>query len=861
MRGFLAVLRRLNVRHLRTRWGRSLLTIAGIAAGVTLVVSIAVINQTIARATRDSIRFLAGEAEIEVASAGQKGLPEETVDVVASVPGVERAVPLVRTNTTLTSATGEQRALILGATAEFAALFPQALRDQAAVQIQGTLGVEGTGILLSETVADRLEVDLGDPIAVSTPVGRKVLEVTGRVSGPGIDLVNAGEIAAMALPSAQATFGKTGEVDSIYLILRDDFSAEELSREIEERLSGAAVVGPPGERGRGFEETFNGIGTLTSLAGTVALFVALFVVYNSMSISLAERRRELSMALAMGARRRVVLGGFLAEATVFGVIASFLGVAAGIGLALGLMSTAVDQYSLIPVVASGRPVISAAALLPGFLGGIVVAWVGTLVPARRILSLAPIEALRPEAQQEIWRPRGSRFGARGATTTAIVLGAAGIGGMVVYNRRPVLAIATASVLCLLAGFTVLLPRLVPAVIARGRTALDRFLGPLGRFSIDGLLKNPARTSITVGALVFTLGLVIAAGATLGSFEAQFVRFANRWYSPPLYVGSETYRTLYSDQRLAGDFEKKLEEVAGVAHVFPFRYGAIDIGGGQAVFYITPASGAARSYLLRAVSVGGTEPEPLAEALQRGELLVSHYMAERRELEVGDELDLPTPAGRRSFRVGGLFYDLSTFESLYMGMATFRRHWDDDEADRFAIVPERGVKARELKTRLEDFVEAESIPAEVLTREELVGDVLKTVQNLFAIARGIQLAALIVAALTIANALFTGVLERRWEFGLQRAVGMSRSQLGRTVLLESMGIAILGAAGAIALGTLLGFLMLETQKAVYLMRIPFEIPWRFYGLALAGAVVLGALASVHPRRVALKAPIIESLRYE
>ncbi|HEV3484079.1 MAG TPA: ABC transporter permease, partial [Vicinamibacterales bacterium] len=109
MSSWLTIVRRINIRHVRSRWRRSLLTIAGIAAGVTLVVSISVINQSIAGATRDSIRFLAGEAEIEVASAGQEGLPQETVEMVRAVPGVERAVPLVRTATTITSADARQR--------------------------------------------------------------------------------------------------------------------------------------------------------------------------------------------------------------------------------------------------------------------------------------------------------------------------------------------------------------------------------------------------------------------------------------------------------------------------------------------------------------------------------------------------------------------------------------------------------------------------------------------------------------------------------------------------------------------------------------------------------------------------------
>lgn len=862
MKGLLAFLRRVNARHLMEKRLRTALTIGGVAAGVALVTSITVINSTLLSSVRDGIRNLAGAAEIEVAAADETGLPLDAVPEIEAVDGVDAAVPVSRTTAHLTGDAGESDTMILGVGPDFLRLFPSGLGEAGRVRLDGTLGPSARGLVLSRQVAEGLGVSIGDVVAAETPTGTVPLRVTALTSGPGISLLNGGNVGTMALPAAQEAFDKQGRVDSVYVVVEDGASVTEVDAALEDTLRGTALVGPPGERGEAFERTFESIAALTSLAGAVSLFVALFVVYNTMSIALAERRREVSMAIALGAKRSQLFAAFLGEAALLGTIASLGGVGAGILLARVLVGRAAGQFAAVGIRTTGPLAVEPWHVLLGLSAGIAVAIAGAFLPARRIMKVAPVEALRPEAGLEWARTR------RGAMSTAasVALGVLGVvvclGGMAVYIETGAYPVAVLALATGLGGVTTMLPVVVPLGVRILRGPLARLFGPTGRLAADGLAKNPGRTSVTVGSLVLTLGLVIGVGGAVESFDAQFRDFARHWYSQPLYVQTNSYTGgVESDQPLAGRFVEALERVEGVDNVLPFRYANLTADGEQVIAYVHPTTGEAREDAIEGLSVGGVESEPLVDALDRGEVVVAEQMAQRRDLERGDRIGIATPTGVREFVVGGFFNDLASFDSMYMSAETYRSHWADDRADAFGVDPEPGASIAAVESGLRETIEAEGMPARVIRKEEQIENIAATVDQIFSIAEGIQLAALLVAFLTIVNTMFTAVLERRWEFGLQQALGMGRRQLGRTVVLEAAGIGLIGGAGAVLLGAGLGVLMLLSMNFLYAFDIPYQPPWALFAISVVAGTAIAAASAIYPRRVAARLQIVECLRYE
>lgn len=861
MTGSLTLLRRINLRHLTRKRLRTLLTVAGIASGVALMFSISVINATLLSSFRSSIRDLAGNAELEVAATDASGLPARYVDAVGQVSGVERAVPVIRTTTEVTGAASSERIVVLGITPDFVTLFPPGAGPLGRVEVQGNFGTGGDGILVSRSVAEKIQAATGGTAALATPSGPKPVQVTGEISGGPIGLLNGGDIGVMLLPAAQATFEKADRVDSIYVVLDPDLPLGEVTAAIEEKLDGAGIVGAPGERGQGLERVFSSLALLLSMGGTVALFVALFVVYNTMSMSLAERRREISMVISLGAERRYVFAAFLLEAAVLGLVAAAVGLAAGTWLARVLVERAADDFRILSISAAGPVVINASAVAIAAVGGLVVSVAGAYIPARRVLDVAPVEALRPVAAYE-WDVSARRFGSMRTLLggmAGVAMSVALLVGFLVWPEQR--WIVTVGLLFGLSGVTFLLPHIVPFALRVLRPLLQRAFGTVGRLASDALAKNPGRSTFTVAALVLTLGLVVGVSGSLASYETQIENTATALIGAPIYVTAESFTGLTSDQPLHVDLEDDLASVEGVRYVYPIRFAFLDLGTEQGLVYAMPVESALEAGATSELRSITSDPAAFLSGLGAGGITVSRLAAERLNVEVGDDLTLPTPSGEATFRVAAVFDDLLSFNSFYLNLSTYQELWNDDKADEFGVLLDEGVPVARAKADLEDVVARVGAPADVFEKRELVERILDVVGGTFELAKGVQLAALVVAALTVANTMFTAVLERRWEMGLQRAIGMGGSQLAATVLVEAAAIGIIGGIGGVLLGTITAFFMTQAMEAEFSWRIAFQLPVLLSLVSIVGSVALAAAAGVLPSRLAVRTSIIESLRYE
>jgi putative ABC transport system permease protein len=687
------------------------------------------------------------------------------------------------------------------------------------------------------------------------------LRVSGTVSGGALAAFNGGDLGIMLLNSAQEKFEKSGLVDSIYVVLEQTASPSAMERAIEDAVGGGAIVGPPGERGAGVERVFGGLGSLLSLAGTVALFVALFVVFNTMSMSLAERRREISMSMALGAERKQVFGAFMAEAAAFGIVASALGIAGGLVLARVLVEQAVKGYQLFPVQASGPIVVRPLHVIVAAVAGVAVSLLGAYLPARKVLGVAPIEALRPEASYE-W----ARTIAFGTHRIRLI---SGLGGIVVAGAAFVATgsnpdaewIVQIGLVAGLTGVTFLLPYIVPFAVTLLRPVLARVFGTVGRLSADALGKNPGRTTFTVASLVLTLGLVIGVGSALASYKTQIDSQANALFGAQIYVTARSFTGIVSDQPLPGDLAERLEAVDGVDFVYPLRYLFLNVEGEQGLMFAIPVEEALEHGAVSEMDAITADVDRYLSTLRNGGLAVSTGTAERHDLAIGDGLTLRTPSGAHEFRVGAFYNDLVSFDSLYIDHDTYTELWRDESVDQLGVLLEDGADLATVTAGLEDAVASVGAPARVFTKQEVIGRLLDTIEGTFALGQGIQLAALVVAAITIANTLFTAVLERRWEMGLQRALGMGGRQLSRSVLLEAVGIGLIGGIGGAILGTVSGMLMLASMEAQFAWEVPFQVPVGLWALAVIGGAVLAAVVGLVPSRLATRASIIESLRYE
>lgn len=858
---FGAVFRLLNLRYARERPRRLLLTVGGLAVGIALVVSTLLVNATLRDAITASASGIAGDADLEVTSRSPAGLAADTPRRLASLPGVAEAVPLTRSVTQLESGQRTLRAPVLGVPRNFRKLFSAQVRSPGLSNAMR----RSTGVWLSQELAQDLDARPGQLVHLKTPRGGVRVRVGGIVDDAPFQAFNNGVFAMLSRSAADAYFDRRRRADFVFIKARHGVDVSELRRSAESALRYGALVGPPGSSAQAYQRTFDSIAQLSSAASLAALVVALLVVGNTMSMALVERRRVIATTLALGGRAREVIAAFLAEAVLLGTLAVPLGVAGGLLMAHLLVPVAVADFRFLPVTAGGGVHLTAPIVIAAFFLGTVVSLASSLVPARRIARMRPIEPLRltPSASYETTsdkhnQPAGRRWALRCGVALAVAAMLVAVASAWAASQWIEVAAAVvgllAAALLLPAGIRAAIRALV-VVIGRGRR------GTNWRLAAGGLAQQPGRTMTAVIALGIAGALVVAVGSAIDSFEKHIDSSASKWFGAPLYVDSDSYYGLRSDQSLPADLRAPLEAAAGVRGAYPWRYAAIDRSGQQLVIYALPIAEAAADGASDMFKQPGVQQAAMERDLAAGDVMVSRFTATRLGLARGDTIMLPTPKGSRAFTVAALFDDLVSFDSLYMEQSRYAQLWGDRTVDRFAIMPQRGIPLGEVAQNLKRQIAREQVPAEVLTRDEVVDKTFALIRGTFSLARALQFVALLVAGLVVANIMLTSVLDRRWEFGLTRALGVTPMGLGIRVAAESLLIGFLGALAAVCIGALLGLLMVLSLNIEFAWAIGFAPKLTTLLVAVVVTVLVASLSGTYASWRAARVPLTHALRLD
>jgi len=850
------VFRLVNVRQLTRRRRRAALTLLGIAAAVSLVVAITVVNTAVRGTVRETAVGLAGTAQLEARPFGAPSLAPAALARARSAAGVGTVVPTTQQITLMHHGAASTRVLVVGMPPSVATLFPNGFGAATEAVVYPAAGT----LVLSPHLAQALGARAGDAVTVATSHGTRRLFVGAVLPGGPLSSVNGGDLALTGLAASQRLFERPGKVDRLYLTVAGGRSVDAVRHDLTRALYGKALVGDPGAAAAPYEHTFDGIASATQQIRAVALLVALFLVLNTMAMSLAERRADLALLVTGGTQPLPILAAFVAEAALVGVAGGALGTLVGFLVAHRLVEQAASVYeSVLPLTAAAAVRLTAAQALFGVLSGAGVAMAGAAFVARRVVRLTPIEALAPAAPYAVSArgraPRTGRLALGGATTTAC---AALVVALAPVGSHP--ALLGLALLLTLAGALLLLPFLVGTLSAASRRAWPALLGLRGRIAADGLVRAPGRTTVAAGALGLTMALVVASASGLGSFRHEVDRTATTWFAAPLYVRANGEGLLASDQPLPVTLRTRLAAIPGVRAAYPIRAALLERRGRQIAILAFPIAQAAR----HGDQLTGDVPahdRRLVAAVRAGGVVASRLTARRHHLRVGSVVHVTVAGNDERFPVAGLFNDLASTDAVYMEHSLYTRLSEDANADRFALMLDAGANRDAVAARVQRFLDAHGLPGTVETDRQMERFVLDLVDGLFSLAGGAQLAALLIAAMVVLNTMLTVTFERRRELGLQRMLGMTGRQQAGTVVLEAVAMSAVGAALAVMLGLVLGALMtigIENQLAWH---VGFRPALGATVAATAIAIAIGAAAAGYPSWLATRPPLMELLRAE
>lgn len=858
-RDSMCLARLMSPRRFRERPLRSALTAAGVASGVALLFSTLLLNAQLTDSVRQTGALATGARLLQVTAASPGGLADTITAELAADPRVGAAAPILMDRTTISVGGHKTGTFVIGATPDIITVAPDIVRG---LTMYGALG---DGLVVSRSLASNLSLHVGERVTVTTPQGLTAVRVTAIISSPLLGRVNSAMAALLPLSEAQRLFGHDGRVDQVLVAVKTGTKLDVVQADLTRQLAGRATIGPPGFSTGASSSDLKSYLLTTSAGGLIALVVAAMLVFNTMSMAMAERRIEIALAGSLGATRRQLLVAALGEAALLGAVGTVTGLVAGALLAQALVPLASHAYGPVsPVDIPTRVAFHLMPLIVSGGAGLLVAVVGATVPARRAARAIPIEALRPAANYE-WRDPEHPSRRLTIALAGVVLFSIGtvtgfrMGSSTVDPTRTAITVVT-----MFAGLALLLPVGVPLITNALAALMGRLSPAIGRHAGDALRSNPRRTSFTVAVLALPLATVVGISAAFNAATSKFDHVARTFITAPLNVSSESFVGYTAAQPLAPTSQRSLEAVPGVRAALAFQNAFIALPDHtDGVIYTVPLTAARRAGLPGIIQSDRLADDPAAfqRGLAAGEIAASHLAARKLHLHVGSKLTLPTATGPHAFRVASLFEDWAMRSTFYLDRDTYLALWHDDGAARFAIVPEPGVSVTALRSRLEKTVTADGMASHVHTRDQDVNELVGTLKSLISLTRAIELATLLCAAGALANTAFTTVAERRWTFGLQQALGMTQRQLTRSLALEAVAIGVIGSVAGALIGLGLGAVMIHAMSAISSSRLPHPIPWGALGASLLLGAGIAALATQYPRRTARRLSIIESLRFE
>ncbi len=847
-------LRLITWPYVRKHVLRTVLTVAGIALGVAVFVGMNNANASVIRAFSQTIDQMAGKAELQV-TAGETGFPEDVLDRVQSVPSVRVAVPVIEAVADA-HIRGEGSLLILGVDLTG----DRSLRDydfesgdDAVIDDPLVFLAQPDSILLSRTFAKKNRVAAGDRLTLGTAAGDRAFTVRGVMKTGGLASAFGGNLAVMDIYAAQKMFGRGRTFDRIDLALRPGRTLAESIRELETALGSGFQIAPPSGRGQQFESMIAGYSLMMAASSVFALFIGMFIIYNSFATAVSERRKDIGVLRALGMSRAQVRLLFLVESAVAGVLGSLAGIVGGLFIARGIAASIGglihDVYGVPQqaVQATANPGVLAGALAIGIGTSMIGAW----IPARAAAGVDPVRALHKGSDASL---------SVGETRARVVLAAVSAlvsTGCLLLNR-PGALFYTSYVLAIL--FAMLLTPFLSVALMRLLRPLLKWVRPVeGTLAADSLIRAPRRMSGTVAALMLSVALVVAFAGMAQSTYGSLVEWMTTTLNPDLFVMPSpdlAVRTV----RFPSTMFDELAAVPGIQTVQAVRQARV-------VFEQTPVMLIAVDLLslertARARVTDGN-PSSMVRAGAAGTgILVSDNFAQLRHVKVGDLLELPAPAGVIRLPIVGVIVDYSDQQgTILIDRSVFQRYWNDDSVNFFRVYLAPGASLADVKRRiLERFADRRQMF--VLNNDELKAYILKIATQWFALTYVQVAVAAMIAVLGIVNMLTVSIIDRRRELGVLRAVGGSHNQIRRTIWMEALCTSALALALGYALGAINLYYTLEiVRQDVAGMRLNYEFP---IGVALAVLPVMLAaafLAALWPAESAVRGSLVEALEYE
>lgn len=661
--------------------------------------------------------------------------------------------------------------------------------------------------------------------------------ITGIAQFGSADNLAGQTLAAFTLPTAQRVTGETGLFNFIDVIARPGADKAAVQRSIAQVLPSDAevVTGQTiiNEDQNTVTQALSFFNTALLIFALISLFVGAFTIYNTFSIIVGQRTRELALLRVVGASRRQVLRSVLTEATIVGFVSSAIGVGLGVAAAVGLEALLSGFGTSLP---AGPLTFEPRTAIVGLAVGTLVTVVSAIGPARNAVRIPPVAALTGRAADG-----AGASPARRRLVSATALTVFGVLLLGIGLSRPVVALVGAGAVCVFIGVAMLAPAVVRPLAGLIGRPLARWLGTPGQLGRQNSMRSPRRTAQTASALMVGLALVSAMAVFGASLSESATSSVDQAISADLLI------SVNGSGQLSDSVPAAVAAVPGVTAANTVYRNQFEFRSTLATLTGVTTQNLADTVILRMTSGS-------AAALGQGGLLIDSTTATNDHLSVGDTVPVRFAyTGPATIRIGGIYQANSVIQSYLVSSAYFLAHF---RAPHPGAVLVRTNGSPGVETAISNAL-APYLNVQVQTRAQVEQAQVSSVNQLLGLVYALLALAVLIALIGIVNTLMLSVLERTREIGLLRAVGMRRPQVRAMIRSESVILATFGAIIGIVIGTLLGLALVSSVHGI----TETSVPWARLVEFLVLAALLGLVAASWPARRAARLDVLAAIAAE
>ncbi len=842
-------------RYLNGRKLRTFLTTLAVIFGVLIIFGMNIILPTMLASFQANMMAATGTVDATITHQTGGGFSPDVADGLGGIDGV-RAVALSLNRTVNLPADfvdGDPAIPDRISVVSLIGIDPESAQSLRVYLVQGSGRfldpTDTTATVISQSLADAYRVQLGNTIALPSVSGVMDLTVVGILptrTTPGNEEV------LVTLPQAQVMIGQADQINTIDIALEtmDEAERAAILAKIEEAVGENYTIGSLEPGSEMFASLKMGQIAM-NMFGVLALFMGGFIIFNTFRTVVAERRRDIGMLRAIGARRHTITAVILIEGLLQGVIGSGIGLVLGYLMGAGVVQLAEPAMNAFLNIDMGTPVVSPALVATSVLLGVGVTILSGLIPAQNASKVTPMDALRPSVAEVETRRRMSAGAIAGIALVILAITALASGDSTF--------IALGSILFLV-GLILVAPLLLrPIAFAFGKlTSLLYTRQGIGEIAQGNLTRQPSRVVITASATMIGLAIVVALGGMSSSLSSMMNQVVHSSLGSDYLLIPPSISVWSGDMGTGPEFTERLQAIDGVGDISTLRFAASAVNGQPiSLLGINPET-YPRVSGLDFMQGDDSAYENLAEG--RAMIVNGSFLMAFPDIQVGDQVELATANGSQAYTIVAVGSDLlnakvvTAFISQANLAADFGR--TDDVFIQFNLQP--GVELEDVDAQIRE-VAADYPQYTVVVGKSYIDQMLQLLNVVF-VGMYFLLAFLALPSLiAMINTLAISVIERRREIGMLRAVGATRKQIRRMVVAEALLLAAVGTAFGIASGMYLGYVLVDALSTMFPMEYMFPLGGILGGIAIG--LIFGALAAIVPARQAAKLEVVEALRYE